>query len=143
MADLGQGTILQIGTGSTNNPWKNVAEVLDIDGPGEGMETVDATHQESSGSVEKIAGLYDAGELSFPIQWDPGDGTHAGSSSLRDHARTRNSSSFRIQWSTTGTDIDEFRAFVTEVSPSAPVSDKMQADVTLDVTGQPNTVNST
>lgn len=140
MADLGQGTLLQI---STTGGWTNVAEVLDIDGPSEGMETVDATHQESSGSVEKIAGLYDAGEMSFPIQWDPGNNTHAGSSGLRELARTRNPSSFRVQWATTGTNIDSFEAFVTEISPSAPVSDKMQADVTLDVTGQPTSSTST
>ena len=126
----GFGTQLKIGT-------VKIAEVLDISGPSLGMDTIEVTsHDSVDGWKEYIAGLLDAGEVSFEINYVPTATTHKNASGgLLYLLTTRAKQSFTLVFpdATSWT----FDAFVTAFEPSAPVQDKLGASITLKITGKP------
>jgi predicted secreted protein len=140
MADgyIGYGTRLEYQDGSN---WTLVGKVSDINGPSMSRDTVDITHQQSSGGYKQfLAGLADGGEVTFTINLDPTDSTHnqtAGLLSLFSETTARN---WRIITPVgTGTagqyHAYTFSALVTGFEMKFPVEDKISADVTLKVAG--------
>lgn len=126
----GFGTQLKIGTNV-------IAEVQDISGPSLSLETIDVTSFSSvDGWKEYIAGLLDAGEVSFEINYVPTESTHknaAGGLVYLLATRTRQQFHLMFPDNTAWT----FHAYVTSFEPSAPVADKLGASVTLKLTGKP------
>ncbi len=124
------GTTLKIGTTA-------IAEILDVSGPSLSMDTIDVTHHASPEAWrEYVAGLLDAGEVSFDINYVPTAATHKNASGgLLYLLATRASQAFTLTFpdATAWT----FNGFVTGFEPSAPVDDKLSASITIKLTGKP------
>lgn len=71
----GKGTLLQHGVAGTPVTYTTIAQRVEIDGPESEMGTRDTTDLDSP-AKEYGSTIYDTGELSLTINWDPGDTTH-------------------------------------------------------------------
>lgn len=97
-------------------------------------DTVDVTHLTSpNGAREFILGLTDRGEVSFELNWVPGNATDE---YFRAMQADKESRLFEISF----TQVDPvekltFSGLLTGYEISTPIDDKMSASVTLKVTG--------
>lgn len=142
MAIFAQGTLIQIGDG-TGPPesFTTITGVRDITGPGEAAETIEVTDHDSVNAFrEWIAGLRQAGSLSFSINYDPTDPTHDENTGLRAILISRQTNTFRIVFTDTGGTTFEFEGFVTQFQSNEPVNGALTADVTIQITGQLTTI---
>lgn len=132
------GTLLQLGNGAgTAETFTTIAEVGDIDGPTDTVDTIDVTNHSSPGArKEFIASLIDGGEVSFPINWIPTDPTHDDSTGLKSVLDARAVRHWKLVYPDSTE--DAFSALLTKFARKAPVADKLSADITLKVSGEPN-----
>lgn len=129
------GTELRRGNGADPQVYTKVAELGDLEGPGMSTTTFDVSSHSSPGAVmEKAAGMIDAGEITVPINWDPSAPTHE---TLYSDLISREVVSYQIAWPTTPQVLWTIPCIVTGFQPSAPVNDKLSAEVTLTVAGLP------
>jgi len=133
----GFGTLLQVGDGaSPTEVFSTIAEVTGLSGPSLSLETIDATHMESPNNFrELIPSLKSAGEVSFDLNFLPGESSQQG---LTTDYLNRTLRNFRIVWTDTGTTTWGFSAYITSFEPSAAIDDKLSASVTLTISGAPN-----
>lgn len=140
-----QGTEFLVGTTlstSTSVTYTKVADVEDLNGPGESQNFTEITNHDSS-AVERLATLNDPGTLDLTISFQPNEVTHAGGSSgLRGLLREQTKRGFRVKYPTTGSDVDEFDGWVSEFNPSAPTADALTADVTIQISGAISSTSS-
>ena len=138
-AKSGYGTMLKMGDGAEPEVHTTIAEVKDISGPGYETGTHDVTNQSSPGAVrEFIAGLIDAGEVTFDVNWLPGNATHDASTGLLAAQLARALKSFQLVWPQfTPNEQCAFDALVTGFEVSSPVDDPLSASITLKVSGLP------
>lgn len=130
----GFGTLLKIGDGGGPETFTTIAEVTDLSGPELGTETIDMTnHSSANATKEKIAGLKEIGPLSFAVNWIPSHATHSYSAGLVKDWYNRTIRNFQVLWPNGTT--WQGPALVTKVGPSAPIDDKLAADVELTPTG--------
>ena len=111
-----------------------VANVTSISGPSISRNVYDVTaHDSVDAYMEFIGGLKDGGELSFDLNWDPGDQTHEGLFSDLDDLVPRD---YKL---VLPNDIAEFafEAILTAFEVGLPVDDKLTAAVTYKITGAP------
>lgn len=136
------GTFLKIGDGGGTEVFTTIAMVLDIDGPSMSAEVIEATSHSSPGAWrEFIPSFLDGGEVSFDVNWIPTAATHNASTGLTRDFKNRTKRNFQIVFPDGGAGTTwAFSAYVTGVSPSAPVGDKLTASFTLKITGQPTLV---
>ena len=129
------GTLLQMGDGAgTAEVFTTIAEVGDIDGPSESVETIDVTnHSSPNARKEFIAGLIDSGEVSFSINWIPTDATHDATTGLQKVMADRAVTNFKLLYPDATE--DAFAALVTKFNKKEPVAGKLSADITLKVSG--------
>lgn len=132
------GIQLQIGNGGGPEVFTTIAELRDIDGPDMSMDTIDVSNQSSPGAWrEKIAGLLDAGDITFDIAFVPTNATHNFSAGLLRDMTNRTRRNFRLVFPNAGATTWTIPAYVTGFSPSGPVEDALTASITLTVAGQP------
>lgn len=131
---IGKGTLLKRGDGATpTEAFTTVGEIISISGPEQSLDTVDATNMDSASSTrEYIAGLIDSGEVSFEMNFLPATATQT---NVRDDLTNRTLRNFQIIWPDTGNTQVDFAAFVTSVSRSTPLDDRMTASITLKISG--------
>lgn len=130
------GTLLKKGDGGSPEVFTTIAEVLDIEGPDESLETEDVTsHDSTSGWVEKIGTLLDGGEVSFEVNFVPTNATHDSTTGLRADMINRTRRNFQMVLPDAGTTTYAFAALVTNVKPSEPVKGALRAEVTLEISG--------
>lgn len=120
--------------GGVEEVFTAVAEIVNLSGPSESMDTIEATHMQSPGARrEFIASLLDSGEVSGDMNFLPSDANQSGfRSDLNNRVRRRWQMVFTDESSTTY----EFDGFVTASEPSAQVDDKLSASFTIKVTGE-------
>lgn len=110
-----------------------VAEITNISGPGIKMDLIDATHMESPDSFrEYIPSLLDGTEISFDLNYLPGDANQGG---LRDDQLARDIRNYQIVWTDAASSTDSFAGYVTDFTPSAKIDDKLSASATIKITG--------
>lgn len=116
-----------------------LANVTSISGPSISRNVYDVTAHDSADSyMEFIGGLKDGGELTFELNWDPTDSTHADLFSDLDDLVARDYQLDLPQDIATF----EFAGFLTGFEAGLPVDDKLTASVTYKITGKPTlTVN--
>ena len=138
-AKSGFGTLLKMGDGADPEVFTTIAEVKDIGGPSYETGTHDVTNQSSPGAVrEFISGLIDAGEVTFDVNWMPGNATHDDATGLLAAQLDRELKSFRLVWPQfTPNEQCAFEALVTGFETNSPVDDPLSASVTLKVSGLP------
>jgi len=118
-ADIATGITIVFGTSGFT------ADILDMTPPGLSRESIDTTHQGTTGAKEFIpADLYDGGELQFDIHFQPGtnppiDGAVETITITYPDSTT---------WA--------FSGFMTGYEPTAPLEGKMTATVTIKVTDE-------
>lgn len=111
-----------------------LANVTSISGPSFSRNVYDTTaHDSVDGWMEFIGGLRDAGELSFDLNWNPGNTTHA---SLFSDLNDTVPRAYKL---VLAGDIAEFAftALLTGFDVGLPVDEKLTAAVTFKLTGKP------
>lgn len=131
---VGFGTVLILcsSDGTTEN---NVAQVLNISGPGVSGNDVDTTTLDSSSNYRTfVGGLLDPGELTFSIVYDPTAATHA---LLANFMGERYTANWKIAIGSSSGALQTFSGHVKGMSREIPLDDKVTCDVTVKVTGLP------
>lgn len=138
-AIIGMGAKLQRGDGGTpTENFTDIAEVRNITGPGPTMDTVDATHLGSPGGWEEsIAGVLRAGEVTFELNYIPTEATHKATGGLLGDLKNKTKRNFKLLFPDASITTWSFSAWVTRFEPGTPHDDKLVANVTLKITGQP------
>lgn len=128
------GTLLKMGA-------TTVAEITDIGGPDLARDSIEVTHHQSPNAWrEKIKGLKDGGEVSITINYIPTNATHNVAAGLLGDFAVNTLSTWSIVWPDTGATTWSFPGFISAFSPKAPIDDKLSADITITITGQPTLV---
>ncbi len=114
-----------------------LAQVLSVNGPNLSADTVDVTNNDSpNGWREFIPGLKDGGEIEVVLVFDPNDATFV---TLRDYLGT--SEFYRVEWpqftSTSSGDRVSVGGIVTGVEIESETEDRLEATVTVKVSGAP------
>jgi predicted secreted protein len=114
--------------------FEEIANVTSITGPSISRNVYDVTAHDSPDSyMEFIGGLKDGGEISFELNWNPENDTHAALFSDLDDLVPRDYQLVLPQ------DIATFdmTAILTAFEVGLPVDDKLTASVTYKITGSP------
>jgi hypothetical protein len=127
------------GSGGTSTEqaesFATIAEVGDIKGPELTRDEIDATTHDSPNDFEEmIVGLKKSGNVTFKINWNPSNPTHAGAGSLWGRYGDGITTNFQII--SPRNDMLAFSAGVAGIGPEYPVNGLVAADITLKVTGE-------
>lgn len=127
-----QGIVIARGSG-TGSPetFATIPEVKTFNGPGGSASVIDVTSLQST-AKEKRMGLQDEGQLTFTINYVPGDTVHAGLRADRANMTQRN---FKITFTDDPATVWTFAAYVTGFAISGSVDGVVEASVTLEITG--------
>jgi hypothetical protein len=136
-AQPSNGVKFMVGDGATpTEAFAELAEVLDLEGPGFSRDTEETTSHGDSMKTY-LGTVPDGGEVSFELNFDPNDTGHMGLiSQIKGSGKPRN---FQVVFPTTPLTTWGFAGIVTEFTPSAPVSGKLSASVTIKVSGDVDT----
>ena len=130
-AKIGLGTVVAYES-VTPGTYTTVGEVFDFSGTSTSMDTVDATDfSHTDGHRRFLAGLIDAGEITFTLNFDPAL-TVYGTIDTFYKARTAKNWKFSYAGSTVNTIVS---ALVTGIGRAVPMDDKMTMEVSLKVSG--------
>jgi len=132
----GFGTLFQTGDGAPTEAFTTVAEVREIGGPNMSRDAIDVTNHSSPGAWRQfISGLKDAGEIPLDLNFLPADATHDQSTGLLSLFVSGEQNNFRLILPDAVTTQLAFAGIVTgfEIVPS--LEDRLQANVTIKVTG--------
>lgn len=127
-----QGMKIQRGTGSGPVTYTDIPEIKSFSGPGGSASVRDASDLNST-AKEKKMGLSDEGQLQFTINYLPSNAVHAG---LRADRAARTKTPFKMIFTDTGGMAWDFEAYVTGFSVSGGVDTDVEAQVTLEITGE-------
>lgn len=119
--------------GTAGGVFTSVGTIRDISAPGLSRDVVETTHMLSTDRWrEFIGGMRDGGEMSFTLTFDP---DAAETTSFETDLNADTKAYYKIIWP----DADEwgFFGWLTAFNVSAPVEDKMEAEVTIKITGKP------
>jgi predicted secreted protein len=132
-AMIGYGTRYRIWDATLTVPaLVDVGEVLNVTPPSATADRIDATHMQSPGRRrEYIAGLIDAGESSFEIQWVPGGPTDE---LIRGLMASGSVVQHEIEFPNGVT--CSYDAAITGFERSVPLDDKLTATVTVAPSGE-------
>lgn len=138
-AIFAHGTLLQRGDGGTpTENFTTVAEVTNISGPGLSRDAVDVTSHDSPNKYrEFIAGLKDAGEITFDINFIPTNATHSVASGVLKDFQDGTRRNYKLVFPDAGNTEWICPCIVTGFEPSEPIDDRLTASVTLKVAGSP------
>jgi hypothetical protein len=129
------GTLVKIGDGAGS--FTTIAELLDID-IGISMNTEDASsHDQSAAWVERIATLGDGGEVTFDVNYLPGNSTHNATNGLLADLTNRVHRDFEIVFPDGSSTTWTITALVTGFGPNAPVQGTLTSSITLTISGEP------
>lgn len=119
--------------------YATIGQILDVAGPNLQRSTIDVTtHDSVDAWMEFLKSLKDGGEVTFSIVWDPALGTHDAATGLAsDFDEDSINPNFQITFPDTGNTVWTFPGAVTNFNPTAPVADRLSADVTIKVMGKP------
>ncbi|RTL07310.1 hypothetical protein EKK58_02025 [Candidatus Dependentiae bacterium] len=112
-----------------------IAEVRSLSGPNMSAAVIDVTNMESQNRTrEFITSLIDPGELTFDLNFLPGN---AGQQGLFDDMVAGTRRNFKITWSDEDASTWTFAGLVTSFQPSSALEEALTASLTVKVTGLP------
>lgn len=111
--------------------YRHLGEVTDFDGPGGSASVIDTTSLDSV-AKEKLVGLPDEGQITFSLNFVPGN---RGQVAFRQARRSRAETGFALVFSDTAATVARFQGFAMEWSVSGAVDDKVSASATIEITG--------
>lgn len=110
----------------------NVAEVKSISGPNTQTATVDTTHMESPDNTrEFLPTLIDPGDLSFNVNFLPGNATHQG---LRADQKARTRRNWKLVFTDAAATTFSMAGYVTGVNITAEIEGVLMGAITLKLT---------
>ena len=112
-----------------------IGQLIDVTPPGLSRDTTEATHHQSPGRFrEYLSALRDAGEVTFTIQYSTPTAMDGIIADFMDDDPVNYKITFpddaATEWTVSG--------IVTNIDPETPLDDRMTADVTIKVTGEPD-----
>ena len=118
-------------SGGTATPvtYTEVGEIVDWDGPGGSASEIDTTHLGSS-AKEYIIGLADEGTFTFSLNADFSD---TGQQACRTARANRTSNTYKVTYS--DSTYQTFTGYCMSFSTSGGVDDKVNASITLRISG--------
>ena len=131
------GTLLKIGDGGGPEVFTTLAEVKSIEGPDMETDVIDVTTHDSAAAGafrEKLATLIDAGEISFDLNFIPGNTQHV---ALRTDQLNRTKRNFELWFPNASSADIEFEAVVTSFPMTFEVDGVIESSVTLTITKAP------
>lgn len=131
------GIKLEMGDGGSSEVFTEIAEVRDITGPGLELTMTETTAHDGDGFRNFVPTLKDAGEVSFPINYVPTNGTHDASTGLLKDYSDRTRRNYKLIFPDTSTTTWTFSGYVTGFEPAGPVEGALCANVTIKVAGAP------
>ena len=127
-----KGVLLQRSAGGSPDVFSTVGEVLSFDGPSRSLPTEDVTSFDSTWQ-EQIAGIPDGGQVTFGMNYIPGNGQQIG---LQEDLENGTLRAFRLVMTDSAASRFEFSGFVTAFSTSAGgPNNKIAASCTIRVSG--------
>lgn len=118
--------------------WTNVAQVRDLDGPGIIADQIEVSSRDNR-ARKYVAGMYDGGELTFDIVFDPDHASHDPTltDSMYAYAKSGDVAEFRLTFPGVGTATTTatFDAFVSNFEISSPMEDGLTANLTMKISG--------
>lgn len=133
-----KGTQFQMGDGGGPETFTTVAEVMDIGGPALSSDTTDTTsHDSASGFEDVLPTILRTGEVTFNINYVPTHATHNATTGLVRDYRLKTRRNYRLIFPDSGSTTWSFAGYVTGFNVNAPVADRLNADVTIKITGAP------
>lgn len=138
-AIFGKGTRLQRSDMGSPAIWTTIAEVKSIEGPSMSGDVLDVTTHDTVGNWrEKLAGLLDAGALTFTVNFIPGHATHNAVAGFVADFVNRTKRDHRIIFTDGAATMWLFpNAQITGCPITAPVDNVLEANVTLTITEPP------
>lgn len=133
------GTLLQLGAQGGGGPYTTVAEVVDIKGPSINQSVFDAPSQ-STTWMKRVAGIANAGEISFDINFIPKDPTHDNSTGVLSTIGSLTPYGWKLVFNDAGTGTASYwtvDAFTTGFDMDEPVDGILKASLTLTINGEP------
>ncbi len=133
-ARIGIGHVLKRAA-ATASPFSytTIPEVMNISGPTASFDMVDVTSMESTlATREFIAGLRDSGELTFEMNFLPGNAVHQG---LRDDNLNRTKRQFQLVFPDSPAVTYTFAGFVSGFELNVPIDERRIVNVTIKITG--------
>jgi predicted secreted protein len=131
-AVAGVGTIFQKWS-LTTFTWEHIAEINSITGPGNTREQIDVTSLDSTGGYREFIGSFrDGGTVALGMNF-----TRATYEAMLADFESNVVQNYEICLPDTDLTTIEFAGFVTELPLSITPDDKITADVTIKVSGQP------
>lgn len=130
-----KGALLKKGDGASPEVFTAVAQIGDITGPEQKVDTIDTTtHNDTSGYKTFIGGLKESGDVKVPIFFDPANSTHTG-------VMTTLAAGVLVNWKitlpTSPVTSWSFQGLVTHLGHHYKMKDAIMADLTIKVSGAP------
>jgi predicted secreted protein len=138
-AIAGIGTQLKRGDGATpTETFTTVAEILNISGPDLSLDLIDVTNMDSPSYYrEVLPGFKSAGEIKFDINFMPVNSTHNPTSGILADFDGRVKRNWKLVFPDTGATTWSFAGYLTGFSVTSNFDDRLQASVTISITGAP------
>lgn len=138
MKDAALGTQLQLGDAAPTEVFTTVAQLDNIGGPENIVETVDSTtHDSTDGYREHLETVRAYGEIPIEGVWDPAHATHDGTAGLRSKAEGAGPHNWKIIWPDAATTTAAFAASLVNLKfGDAPVDGLLKFTGSLKISGK-------
>lgn len=137
-----KGTLVKVGSGTSPETFTTVGQVRSVSGPTTKATVQDVTTHSTAGNwMEKLATLIDPGSLTFPINYDAEDTTHAFATGLWNDLISLTERNFECVMPASIGELD-FAAYLTGHSFDLPVDNVIQATIELTINGAISTVQT-
>jgi len=137
-----KGTLQKIGDGASPEVFTTIGQVRSISGPSVSVTVQDVTTHSTAGNwMEKLATLIDPGTISFPINYDAEDATHAFATGMWSDLIALTERNFQTVLSGSAGEL-EYAAFVTGHAFDLPVDNVRQVTIELTITGEISTTQT-
>lgn len=129
------GTLLSKGNGASPEVFTPVAQIQDLTGPAQKVDTIDTTtHDGGNGYKAFIGGLKEGGDIKVPILFDPANATHTGLIATLNAGLVVN---WKITLPTSPAVNWTFAGLVTDLSHSYKMNGALMSDLTIKVSAKP------
>ena len=128
MAMRTQGTLIEYET-ATPGTFAAIGQVISFDGPGGKATIIDTTNLQST-AKEKLPGLPDEGAFDMSVNYASDD---AGQQALQAARLAQSPINIRVTFTDTST--AEFTAYCMQVKLTGKADSKVEADVSMEITG--------
>lgn len=130
-----KGTLQKIGDGASPEVFSTIGQVRSVSGPTTKATVQDVTTHSTSGNwMEKLATLIDPGALSFPINYDNADATHAFATGMWADLIALTVRNFQTIFPSSMGQLD-YAAYLTGHGFDCPVDNVLQANIELTIYG--------